>query len=504
MPADRESDEVDTIKGDKYVFLVSNTAAYGRVARLMLDDLPDNQKEVYFSMGEAKRLDAEMLNVCDFQNGTYVHIASDNRGLDDIGEVVGYNGDEGKIKVDFQGTEVLSDGRDLLRCDFQRGTYVFWQKSDEDISIDHIGVVVELRDSGRLRVKFPKGTWSFKPAELIKSQVQPGKCVRWTKQDEDVDEGELGTVIEEPNEEGRIKVQFYSGTWRFKIQELNTFNVQIGTFVTYCGEPMEGLPEGHIGVVTSLLHDRHGFHVRFPSGKGRCYWHNLMVCYFQPGDYIYLEDGQLGEVIRIVGDNQLLVSGGLGEGYQKVNPATAEKLPFQKGDFVQVTNPSKWTNSEINEKEVGRVIGIGLDRERGSKDLIVQFPTIGGFATEENNGSRGWGLFSALGGMERPRNYFIPEHLKKMESETLKVKGEDGIRAVKKLFKAHDTNGDGRLSVDELASVLSAVRRDCDGISDDECQQLFSALDKDGNAKLSTDEFLDYIFGTGTDFGSNI
>ena len=57
---------------------------------------------------------------------------------------------------------------------------VHWIKSDEDVEIDHTGVVVEVRDSGRLRVKFPKGAWNFKPRDLMRAHIQPGNYVsRW-------------------------------------------------------------------------------------------------------------------------------------------------------------------------------------------------------------------------------------------------------------------------------------------------------------------------------------
>ena len=43
---------------------------------------------------------------------------------------------------------------------------VTWTAADDDIPAGHEGVVLEfLKDAGRVRVKFPNGTWNIKPHE---------------------------------------------------------------------------------------------------------------------------------------------------------------------------------------------------------------------------------------------------------------------------------------------------------------------------------------------------
>ena len=66
-------------------------------------------------------------------------------------------------------------------------------------------------------------------------------------------------------------------------------------------------------------------------------------------------------------------------------------------------------------------------------------------------------LSPATKDVQRPDNYFLPEQLKKLESETVKVDGADGIRGVKAIFKHYDANGDGKLSLEEILRSKAQV-----------------------------------------------
>jgi len=51
---------------------------------------------------------------------------------------------------------------------------VTWTAADDDIPAGHEGVVLEfLKDAGRVRVKFPNGTWNIKPHELRVVEAPP-------------------------------------------------------------------------------------------------------------------------------------------------------------------------------------------------------------------------------------------------------------------------------------------------------------------------------------------
>jgi len=59
---------------------------------------------------------------------------------------------------------------DKLECaEFQIGLKVRWTDDDDDVPEGSLGVVVGFTEAAEVRVRFPKGTWSFEPAELTKA-----------------------------------------------------------------------------------------------------------------------------------------------------------------------------------------------------------------------------------------------------------------------------------------------------------------------------------------------
>lgn len=62
---------------------------------------------------------------------------------------------------------------------------------------------------------------------------------------------------------------------------------------------------------------------------------------------------------------------------------------------------------------------------------------------------------------------------------------------VKNIFRQCDKNGDGGISVDELATLLKALGR----FQTNEIKMIFSRMDTNGDGVIQFDEFVDWIFG---------
>jgi len=87
-----------------------------------------------------------------------------------IGHVVASAGD--RVQVQFSKGIFNLRATELVRIiqtkfGFTHHDQVKWSKSDDDIPVGSTGVVVGFTDE-RVRVRFPKDTYNFKPAELIK------------------------------------------------------------------------------------------------------------------------------------------------------------------------------------------------------------------------------------------------------------------------------------------------------------------------------------------------
>ncbi len=142
---------------------------------------------------KAITVSATKLNVSDFQKDSFVHSRG---GSDDlIGEVKDLV--DGKLVINFYGETVETKSEKakyLIKSQFQPGMFVFWRKADDDIPSGHVGEVLDSIDDGKVKVKFPNGSWRFRLRDLVRCNVQPGSYVQWTKSDEDVEEGEIGKV----------------------------------------------------------------------------------------------------------------------------------------------------------------------------------------------------------------------------------------------------------------------------------------------------------------------
>ncbi|CAE7656744.1 DEK1, partial [Symbiodinium necroappetens] len=132
---------------------------------------------VKFSAGKFP-IEPRWLCAADIQVGAFVQVAGDSDEV--IGEVKRV--DDGKeVVVEVKGEDQKYKPKKLILCDFQPEMLVFWTKADDDIPRGHLGVVLkDLNDSGRVKVKFPKGSWRFKPSEIVRAPIQPQSYVQWT------------------------------------------------------------------------------------------------------------------------------------------------------------------------------------------------------------------------------------------------------------------------------------------------------------------------------------
>lgn len=265
-------------------------------------------------------------------------------------------------------------------------------------------------DEGKVEVQFAKGAWRFHPEDLYQIETQLHSFVTWEKHDEDVLKGDVGEVKKVKVDRGRLSVQFPKGTWSFKVNDLKMYRLQPGHLVHWqkCDEDIE---RGDIGEVVRRAGKGNRFSVQWPQGN----W-----C---------------------------------------MKPIELEKVAFQRDDRVQWTG----ADDDIPKGHIGQVMGVKyVGKGNAGKSLYVRFPN---------------GFWS-----------FKPHQLKYINLDN------DAVNELKATFKRFDKNGDGKLSLEEMSAVLGNLGGGC--LSDDECKQLFDALDKDGNGKLTADEFIDYVFGT--------
>jgi len=157
------------------------------------------ERSVKFAENFSISVSATKLNVSDFQKDSFVHSTRGGSGgsecSDDlIGEVKDLV--DGKLVINFYGetVETKSEAKYLTKSQFQPGMFVFWRKANDDIPSGHVGELLDSIHEGKIKVKFPNGCWRFRLRDLVRCNVQPGSYVQWTKSDEDVEEGEIGKV----------------------------------------------------------------------------------------------------------------------------------------------------------------------------------------------------------------------------------------------------------------------------------------------------------------------
>ncbi len=66
----------------------------------------------------------------------------------------------------------------------------------------------------------------------------------------------------------------------------------------------------------------------------------------------------------------------------------------------------------------------------------------------------------------------------------------DPINEIKEMFKLFDKDGDGKISNDEVSSLLVSLGRES---TDEEIENLIKAVDKDGNKTIELNRFVSYM-----------
>ena len=154
------------------------------------------ERSVKFAENFSISVSATKLNVSDFQKDSFVHSTRGSECSDDFFEKIGEVKDlDGKLVINYGETvETKSEAKYLIKSQFQPGMFVFWRKANDDIPSGHVGELLDSIHEGKIKVKFPNGCWRFRLRDLVRCNVQPGSYVQWTKSDEDVEEGEIGKV----------------------------------------------------------------------------------------------------------------------------------------------------------------------------------------------------------------------------------------------------------------------------------------------------------------------
>ena len=104
------------------------------------------------------------------------------------------------------------------------GQIVTWDGSDSDVPTGHAGKVVGHPESGKARVEFSSGTYKFNNNHLTSCGYSVDDHVTWEGSDSDVPAGAVGTVegiSKGSRSAGRVRVKFPGGTFGFQHDQLH-------------------------------------------------------------------------------------------------------------------------------------------------------------------------------------------------------------------------------------------------------------------------------------------